>query len=152
MLLVSGTVEGESLIDKTSHVTYGAFIPEYWQEGSTFGSTRSQIFQLAPTHFVFRGSGSATNYATLTKSGIAFGTPIPTTEDTSSGHIPTSLVLDADLAGGVFTVGTGEGTYRASGTAAQAEGKEMSWSRRFVIQNLEIWGLGPPDDHVWDED
>ena len=152
MLLLSGTVEEESPSDETRHVTYGAFIPDHWQENSTFGSVESQIFQLAPIHSVFRASGSAANYATLTKSGIAFGTPVPTTEDTSSEHPPTSLVLDANLAGGVFTIGTGEGTYHASGPAAKVEGKELPWSRRFAIESLEIWGFGPPDDHVWDED
>lgn len=105
-------------------VTYGIYLATPWKatHKSHFGDASTMLFQLSPTHDVFRASTVSTEYGSYTTptganlhGGINFGSPLPfsagskasaTHGGVSSQYVPlgpVSLYLDDSLEFGVFT-------------------------------------------------
>ncbi|KAH9868290.1 Restriction of telomere capping protein 5 [Plenodomus biglobosus] len=135
---------------------YGAYIPIQWKHTgkACFGDDSTILFQLSPTHDVFKASKFSTDYIYFNKSptqppGIGLGTPIPTQSSahTHSSHSqtlfrpgPVSLHLDDALEFGIFThISDGGGSFHPSGLPVR---KKCDWQDRFEIESLEVWGCG----------
>ncbi|KAI8937524.1 Restriction of telomere capping protein 5 [Plenodomus lindquistii] len=149
---VSSSQENQMLI-------YGAYIPSQWKHTgkSCFGDDTALLFQLSPTHDVFKASKYSTDYIYFSKSptqppGIGLGTPIPTqssahsySSSSSSSHPlfrpgPVSLHLDDALEFGVFThLADGGGSFYPSALPVR---RKRDWQDRFEIESLEVWGCG----------
>jgi len=147
-----------SIPDSQSNQTliYGAYIPAQWKHTtkSCFGDATALLFQLSPTHDVFRASTTSTEYiyfhhqpATHPR-GLGFGTPIPPQSSAHTTHAsqppfrpgPVSLHLDDALEFGVFThVAEGGGSFRPSGLPGR---RRADWQDRFEVEDLEVWGCG----------
>ncbi|KAI9783576.1 MAG: Restriction of telomere capping protein 5 [Peltula sp. TS41687] len=140
---------------KDDRVIFGAYIPTPWKITSKdpFGDPSTLLFQLSPIHEVFRASEVNQNYVSLLKSpslphsGIAIGSPIPSSTKTSNANPPpldlgpVSLTLNDSLEFGVFThdIGGG-GSFHASQT------RKFSFQERFGIDALEVWGCGGDEE------
>lgn len=136
---------------------YGAYLPTQWKHTtkSCFGDATALLFQLSPTHDVFRASTTSTDYTYFHSKpgsqppGLGFGTPIPA--HSSSAHTahaaqplfrpgPVSLHLDDALEFGVFTHGAeGGGSFRPSALPGR---RRTGWQDRFEVEGLEVWGCG----------
>lgn len=127
----------------TNRVLYGAYLPLPWNPTPKAPLTHpaTLLFQLEPLHDVFPARPLATDHATLAKSGIAFGSPLPAKPVAGRpAHTPlgpVSLALNDALEYGVFTHdGAGGGAFRGSKV------RTASWQDRFEIESLEVWGCG----------
>jgi len=132
----------------SNNVLFGAYLDVPWKEThkEAIGGTETLLFQLEPTHEVFRASNISRDYATVTKSGIGFGNP-PARSKPVSGldeHVvlgPVSLLLDEALEFGVFTHDShGGGSFHSSPT------RKTDWQDRFEIDSLEVWGCGGDEE------
>jgi len=129
---------------KSNRVVYGAYLPLPWKVTHKDPLTHpaTLLFQLEPLHEVFPASTLAGEHATLSKSGIAFGNPLPPAKPVSGlpphMHLgPVSLTLNDSLEYGVFTHDiAGGGSFRGSKV------RKVSWQDRFEIESLEVWGCG----------
>ncbi|PVH97633.1 hypothetical protein DM02DRAFT_616421 [Periconia macrospinosa] len=148
-------------------LTYGAYIPTQWKPTpkTCFSTQETTLFQLSPTHDVFRGSNYVSDYAYFCKppsssppnTGIGFGTPLPSSSSSHHHHTsstspllrlgPVSLHLDDALEFAVFThegaTSTGGGSSFSTSPLPSRRGK--SWQDRFEIDALEVWGCGGDD-------
>ncbi|MCJ1314311.1 Restriction of telomere capping protein 5 [Agyrium rufum] len=157
-------------------VTFGAYLSVPWKHTprDAIGNQDTLLFQLAPTHRVFKASNLVRDYATFTHESIGFGTPPPRksaaqgrySSSSSSGHTvslgPVSLWLNASLAYGVFTHdASGGGAFHTSPipiSGSSDTGSNIgsghnsrshatqSWQDRFEIESLEIWGCGGDEE------
>lgn len=132
---------------------YGAYIPAQWKHTgkSCFGDSSTILFQLSPTHDVFKASDFSNDYTYFNKSpthpaGLGLGTPIPTqsaSHTTSQGVFrpgPVSLHLDDALEFGIFThFSGGGGSFHPSKLPCR---RNKDWQDRFEIESLEVWGCG----------
>jgi len=105
-------------------VTYGIYLTTPWKSThkSHFGDASTMLFQLSPTHDVFRASTVNTEYGSYTTptganlhGGINFGSPLPMSAGSKASAThgsslsqyvplgPVSLFLDDSLEFGVFT-------------------------------------------------
>ncbi|MCJ1414728.1 Restriction of telomere capping protein 5 [Xylographa parallela] len=136
--------DGVSGNSKSNKVVYGVYLNVPWKQThkEAIGDSDSLLFQLEPIHEVFHASIINRDYATLTKSGIAFGNPPARAKPVSglSSHVflgPVSLLLDESLEYGVFTHdASGGGSFHPSKI------RNHSWQDRFEIDSLEVWGCG----------
>ena len=133
---------------KSNKVVYGVYLNVPWKQTykEAIGDSDSLLFQLEPIHEVFRASTLNRDYATLTKSGIAFGNPPARAKPVSglSSHVslgPVSLLLDESLEYGVFTHDVSGG-----GSFHPSKVRNHSWQDRFEIDSLEVWGCGGDDE------
>lgn len=148
----SETLPGKRLPDssKSEHLVFGVYLGQPWRQThkECFGDAETLLFQLEPTHEVFRASTINSDYASFTKppyahSGIAFGCPHPKPKQTSglSPHInlgAVSLTLDSSFEFGVFTH-----NYTSSGGAFHnSNTRKYDFQDRFEIESLEVWGCG----------
>ncbi|KAF2856613.1 restriction of telomere capping protein 5 [Plenodomus tracheiphilus IPT5] len=131
---------------------YGAYVPTQWKHtGKTcFGDDSAILFQLSPTHDVFKASKFSTDYIYFNKSptqppGLGLGTPIPiqSSAHTHSQTIfrpgPVSLHLDDALEFGVFThISDGGGSFHPSALPVR---RGRDWQDRFEIESLESIGF-----------
>ena len=110
------------------------------------------LFQLSPTHDVYRASKSNRNHIYFNKPpthppGLGFGTPIPQQSSAHLSHAPpislgpVSLHLDSALEFGIFTHYSSDhsGSFQTSSLPCR---KYKDWQDRFEIESLEVWGLG----------
>lgn len=139
-------------------LTFGAYIPTQWKHThkSCFGDADTILFQLSPTHDVFKASSFSTDYAYFNKSpthpaGVGFGTAIPAQSSAYSAHSqphmvrpgPVSLHLDDGLEYGIFThLSDGGGSFHPSQLPCR---RGQDWSDRFEVESLEVWGCGGDD-------
>ncbi|MCJ1287940.1 Restriction of telomere capping protein 5 [Xylographa opegraphella] len=140
--------DGASGNSKSTKVVYGVYLNVPWKQTykEAIGDSDSLLFQLEPIHEVFHASTINRDYATLTKSGIAFGNPPARAKPVSglSSHVslgPVSLFLDESLEYGVFTHDiSGGGSFHPSKV------RNQSWQDRFEIDSLEVWGCGGDEE------
>lgn len=169
ILLVSGTREalhhGNSLTDLRGNMPSRRFPPGASGNGSdnklVFGvyldlpwkhthkeplnSPNALLFQLTPIHDVLKASTLNHDHATLTKSGLSFGSPVPRGKPVSGlpSTLPigaVSLNLDENLEYGVFMHDSAGG-----GAFGTSRAKRGDFEERFEIENLEVWGCGGDD-------
>jgi TLD/Domain of unknown function len=135
---------------KSSHVVFGVYLSQPWKQTykDCFGSADTLLFQLEPTHEVFKPSSVNNDYVSFTKhptshSGIGIGCPHPKAKATAGltqrvllGAV--SLVLDSSFEFGVFThnYSTGGGAFHTSSS------RRYNFQDRFEIESLEVWGCG----------
>lgn len=144
-------------------VIYGAYlpIPIKATHRTPLSHPSTLLFQLHPTHDVFRASDISTNHLTFVApgpgaqhAGIALGCPLPVphpSPGTSTVPLgPVSLYLDDALAFGVMThTSAGGGSFHPSGAPVRrgkrgrdgAVGKG-DWQDIFEVEAVEVWGLG----------
>lgn len=129
-------------------VVFGAFLDMPWKQThkEAIGGNETLLFQLEPIHEVFRASTLSRDYATFTKSGIAFGNPPARPKPVSglSSHTilgPVSLMLDESLEFGVFTHDSSGG-----GSFLPSQTRKSDWQDRFEIESLEVWGCGGDEE------
>ncbi|KAF2007474.1 restriction of telomere capping protein 5 [Amniculicola lignicola CBS 123094] len=142
--------------DADATLTFGAYIPTQWKHTARtcFGDANTLLFQLSPTHDVFRASPSTPESAYFNKSpthppGLGFGTPISrqsaahTSSSYAQPHLalgPLSLHLDDALEFGIFThIADGGGAFSPSSLPAR---RNRSFQDRFEIERVEVWGCG----------
>ena len=133
---------------RLKRVVYGIYLNIPWKQThkEAIGDSDSLLFQLEPIHEVFHASTMSRDYATFTKSGIAFGNPPARAKPVSGlpSHIslgPVSLLLDESLEYGVFTHDTSGG-----GSFHPSSARKTSWQDRFEIDSLEVWGCGGDEE------
>ncbi|KAK7544452.1 restriction of telomere capping protein 5 [Phyllosticta citribraziliensis] len=141
-------------------LVFGAYIPVPWKgtPKTCFGDKSTMLFQLGPTHDLFRASSTTSNYVYFDKpphhpSGIGFGSAVPQAGASASysrqshGPIPlgpVSLHLDSALEYGVFThLCEGGGSFQSSNNPSR---KRRDWQDRFMIESIEVWGCGGDDE------
>lgn len=193
--------EDEDAKERSTHVTYGAFVPTPWCSTPTvcFSSKDTILFQIEPRTFIFKASQRIQHYAYFNESdnehpGVGFGSPAPCGNQrtptfgsatfrphrrrSSFGFIgdqpitgppprlplgPVSLHLDTSFEFGVFNHdSSGGGSFRPSPVAqtsptpftssdsrpttadsgADPNDDVVSWQDRFLVTELEVWGLG----------
>ena len=116
------------------------------------GDSETILFQLEPTHEVFRASTVNKNYISFTKppinhTGINIGSTHPKANKSGglATHVdlgPVSLYLDDSFEYGVFTH-----NYSAGGGAfLSSETRKRDWQDRFEIDSLEVWGCGGSEE------
>jgi len=139
---------------KTSRVVFGVYVSQPWRQThkECFGDSETLLFQLEPTHEVFRASSINRDYISFTKppvtqAGIAFGNPPPKPKPTigSSNHFvlgAVSLQLDSSFEFGVFTHNYTSG----GGAFHNSVSRKRDWQDRFEIESLEVWGCGGDDE------
>ena len=134
-------------------LTFGAYLSVPWKQTpkSPIGDASTLLFQLSPTHSVFRPSAYNTSYATFTKDGIAFGCPLPpSTAATTTSRTqattphsplgPVSVFLNSSLEYGVFTHETaGGGSFYPNQTLGD-------FQERFEVEAVEVWGCGGDEE------
>jgi hypothetical protein len=145
-------LQGSVSPDSNHTITYGAYIPVQWKQTykAPFGDNNTMLFQLAPTHDVFRASPLASEYAYFNRSptrppGVGFGSAVSSSALHSSTLAlgPVSLHLDDSLEYAVFThLSEGGGSFYPSPLPGR---KGQDWQDRFEIEALEVWGLGGDD-------
>ncbi|KAI8950627.1 restriction of telomere capping protein 5 [Xylaria longipes] len=135
-------------------LVFGVLVRQPWRvtNKECFGADDMILFQLAPTHDVFRASTMNKNYAAFTKPpathpGISYGLPPPPTSS-SSRHAPlrhlapVSLVLDSSFEFGVF-----HHDYTSRGGAfATSVSRKFNFQERFSIDDIEVWGCGGDEE------
>ncbi|KAI0466189.1 restriction of telomere capping protein 5 [Xylaria cf. heliscus] len=135
-------------------LVFGALVRQPWRltNKECFGADDMILFQLAPTHDVFRASTVNKNYAAFTKApashpGISFGSAPPPTSS-SSRHAPlrnlgpVSLMLDSSFEFGVFHH---DHTSRG-GAFATSVSRKFDFQERFSIDDIEVWGCGGDEE------
>ena len=141
-------IRHNSSIKPSSKVVYGAYVPMPWRttHKSPLEASEMVLFQLEPTHDVFRASTVSTSHFTFTTAphsthpGIAFGSPLPVPGATSVQPGPISLHLDDALEFGVFThAAGGGGSFHSSSASGR---RKQDWQDRFEVEALEIYGVG----------
>ncbi|KAI9708809.1 MAG: Restriction of telomere capping protein 5 [Bogoriella megaspora] len=161
----------------TPRLVFGAYIPVPWQHTHKhdFGTSDTLLFQLGPTHDVFRASSLATDYIYFSKppshpaAGLGFGSAAPgsasqqATSATASLSSPTSAShrhsSSVGSSGGIFTPGSvslhlddalefGVFTHLASGGGSMhpSELRKADWQDRFEIEAVEVWGVGGDEE------
>ncbi|KAH9903764.1 TLD-domain-containing protein [Xylariomycetidae sp. FL2044] len=139
-------------------VVFGVLIRQPWRHThkECSGDADSLLFQLAPTHDVFRASALNHDYVAFTKPptpypGLSFGCP-PPLSTASSRHSssaqplrnlgPVSLVIDSGFEYGVFTH-----NYTARGGAyATSTSRRHDFQDRFAVDDIEVWGCGGDEE------
>ena len=148
-----------SLNLESTALTFGAYIPVPWKQShkTCFSDSSTVLFQLSPTHDVFKASNFSTDYVYFNKpptrpSGLGFGSAVPhqtQLHQTShyGSHIslgPVSLHLDDALEFAIFTHhSTGGGSFHTSQLPCR---KNKDWQDRFEIEALEVWGCGGDEE------
>ncbi|KAI0861279.1 restriction of telomere capping protein 5 [Xylaria cubensis] len=135
-------------------LVFGVLVRQPWRvtHKECFGGDDMVLFQLSPTHDVFRASSMNKNYAAFTKPpathpGISFGSAPPPTSS-SSRHAPLrqlgpiSLVLDSSFEFGVFHH---DHTSRG-GAFATSVSRKFDFQERFSINDIEVWGCGGDEE------
>ncbi|TRX91465.1 hypothetical protein FHL15_007689 [Xylaria flabelliformis] len=135
-------------------LVFGVLVRQPWRvtNKECFGADDMVLFQLSPTHDVFRASSMNKNYAAFTKPpathpGISFGSAPPPTSS-SSRHAPlrqlgpVSLVLDSSFEFGVFHH---DHTSRG-GAFATSVSRKFDFQERFSIDDIEVWGCGGDEE------
>ncbi|KAI1737770.1 restriction of telomere capping protein 5 [Xylaria scruposa] len=137
-------------------LVFGVLVRQPWRvtNKECFGADDMILFQLSPTHDVFRASTMNRNYAAFTKPpatphpGISFGSAPPPT-GSSSRHAsplrqlgPVSLVLDSSFEFGVFHH---DHTSRG-GAFATSVSRKFDFQERFSIDDIEVWGCGGDEE------
>lgn len=140
--------------DKSSRVVFGVYVNLPWKQTykECMGDAETVLFQLEPTHEVFRASSINKDYISFTKppinhTGINIGSAHP--KANKSGGLAThvdlgavSLYLDDSFEYGVFTH-----NYSAGGGAFHSsETRKRDWQDRFEIESLEVWGCGGSEE------
>ncbi|KAK6534492.1 Restriction of telomere capping protein 5 [Arthrobotrys megalospora] len=145
-------------------LVFGVYVDVMWKisHKECFGTSSTQVFQLHPIHEVFETSKAHSDYIYWNKSaGIGFGAPLPRIKSgdpvlhMNLGAV--SLILDESLEFGVFThSSTGGGAFHTSDLAVG--GRRDDWQERFVIEEIEVWGVGGEEEAkeqarqwAWDE-
>jgi hypothetical protein len=145
---------------KGQRLVYGAYIPVPWKATpkTAFGTADSQLFQLSPIHDVFSASTLDSSYAYFTRppssrTGLGFGSPLPSQSATLSHHYPgeaalplgpVSLHIDDTLTYCSFTHSSqGGGAFH---TSCLPQRKNADWQDRFEIEALEVWGCGGTEE------
>jgi hypothetical protein len=134
---------------------FGVYCPEPWKQTfkTPFGSPDTMLFQLSPTHDVWKASSYNSDYISFAKAplshpGIYVGCPHPKTRPVGSGgdqHVglgPVSLYLDDSFEFGVFTHRGSEG----GGAFQGSEPPRPDFQDRFEIESLEVWGCGGTEE------
>jgi len=139
---------------KSSSVIFGVYLSHPWRQThkECIGNTETILFQLEPTHEVFKASSINNDYVSFTKpptshAGIGIGNPHPKPKPTAglASHVmlgDVSLMLDASFEFGVFTHNytSGGGAFHNSAT------RRHDWQDRFEIESLEVWGCGGDEE------
>ena len=147
---------------KGQWVTFGLYLNVPWQhtESACFGDDETVLFQLAPVMDVFRAmnpnptlnSKLKPNRVTFTQSSLhhpylAVGTahPQPTRARRRPGNVrlpigPVSLLIDDSFECGVFNHDVGGSS--SSPSFATSAIRPYDFQDRFVIDEVEVWGLG----------
>jgi len=135
---------GSSGKSDNGRLVFGLYLNVPWKytRKDAIGDAQSLLFQLEPIHDVFRASTLNRNYATLSKFGIAFGSPLP--RDRPISGLPSTLILgpvslnlDENFETGVFTHDSAGG-----GAYAISKAQRSDWEERFEVENMEVWGCG----------
>ncbi|RYP24368.1 hypothetical protein DL765_000632 [Monosporascus sp. GIB2] len=138
-------------------LVFGAYVGEPWRHThrECFGSPDTLLFQLAPTHDVFRASTLNHEYVafakpspTVSPPGITLGCPPP--RSTHTGHHgvslrhlgPVSLAVDSSFEFGVFTH---DYTSRGGAFAGSAS-RKFDFQERFEVVDIEVWGCGGDEE------
>jgi len=147
---------GNSRGGNSENLTFGVYLGQPWKHThrECFGADDTLLFQLQPTHDVFRASTLNKDYASFTKpsastpiAGISFGCPPPQPTQTyrRSNMIslgPVSLVLESSFEFGCFTH-----NYSSQGGAFQTSvSRKFDFEDRFEISSIEVWGCGGDDE------
>lgn len=137
----------------STHVVFGVYVSQPWRQTykECIGDAESVLFQLEPTHEVFRASTVNNEHISFTKApishpGINIGSPHPKSKPSAglTSDVPlgaVSLYLDDSFEYGVFT-------HHSSGGGAFHNGssRRHDWQDRFEIESLEVWGCGGSEE------
>ncbi|KAK4136250.1 hypothetical protein BT67DRAFT_236985 [Trichocladium antarcticum] len=142
--------------DKDERLIFGAYLNPPWKHThrECFGDEDTLLFQLRPTHDVFRASTLNKDYASFTKpsasaplGGVSFGCPPPqpTQAYRRSSMMslgPVSLALDNSFEFGCFTH-----NYTSQGGAFQTSvARKFDFQERFEVSSIEVWGCGGDEE------
>ncbi|GAD96051.1 conserved hypothetical protein [Paecilomyces variotii No. 5] len=167
ILLLRGALADESSDDE-SLITIGAYLPQAWKPASSVQgsinpsdpSTLPCLFQLSPTHAVFKGNPSASASKSTqpvvyfsTSTGVAIGCRIP---PSSRNKVPKptpegagSLLIDGSLETADLYLSTGD---RSGAFLPPVPPDAFPSSKTSVtIYDLEIWGLVPAPEPSADQ-
>jgi hypothetical protein len=134
----------------SSRLVFGVYVSQPWKQTykTCTGDAETVLFQLEPTHEVFRASTINNEYISFTKSptshpGINIGSPHPKAKPTAaiSSYVPlgsVSLYLNDSFEFGVFTHNNTSG----GGAFHNSASRRRDWQDRFEIDSLEVWGCG----------
>ena len=161
----------------TKRVVYGAYITAPWQATHKYpiGDASSLLFQLAPTHDLFRASSISTDYAYFNKPptaaapGLGFGTGITKTGSvlaSSSSATTTSSLSSPSFSSHAshpplhlgpvslhvddaleFAVFTHTGAGGGSFLPSRIPARKgADWQDRVQVESMEVWGCGGEEE------
>lgn len=148
---LSSSVPSES----TQRLIYGAYIDSPWEATSktTFGTPKTTLFQLSPTHDVFPASSSENhNYTYFNKppclySGLGFGSPLPTYSSMTASQQSNSTRRSSITAYSAHDTAYGSGSFSESSFSSPSS---PGLTRRSSLIGDEYIPLGPVSLHIDD--
>lgn len=132
----------------TDKVTFAVYVNEPWRHSNkaNFGDTKTAILAMLPRYDYFEATRANSVYFNNQGMGIGFGNEQPVNKNNVRKYMPgnVSLTIEANLEFGVFRhiVNAGVNTPRFFGLSLQAEIQGQDYEDRFVITDLEVWGVG----------
>lgn len=137
----------------TDKITYAVFIKEPWRNSnkSNFGDEETAFIAILPRYDFFKSkrgllSAGKLIYFNNQGMGVGFGNEQPVNKNNTRKYLPgsVSLTIEANLEFGVFRhiVNAGANTPRYFETSSQKAVSDQDYEDRFVITDLEVWGVG----------
>ncbi|OBA19594.1 restriction of telomere capping protein 5 [Metschnikowia bicuspidata var. bicuspidata NRRL YB-4993] len=138
---------------ENDRVTYAVFVKQPWRNSNknNFGDEETAIMSILPRLDFFKSKrGLLTNgkliYFNNQGMGVGFGNEQPLNKNNTRKHIPgsVSLTIEANLEFAVFRhiVNAGANTPHYFETSIQNSALHQDYEDRFVITDLEVWGVG----------
>lgn len=129
-------------------VTYAVLVHEPWKVSNkkNFGDSNTTIIALKPRMDVFKGVAPESIYFNTLGMGLGFGNSQPINKNNLKRYAPghVSLTIEANLEYAVFrhiSSQAGSGT-TSFATGVQPEISGHDYEDRFLITDLEVWGVG----------
>ncbi|GEQ67891.1 hypothetical protein JCM33374_g1557 [Metschnikowia sp. JCM 33374] len=134
-------------------ITYAVFVKQPWKNSNknNFGDEETAIMAISPRYDVFKSkrgllSAGKSIYFNNQGMGVGFGNEQPVNKNNTRKYLPgtVSLTIEPNLEFGVFRhiVNAGANTPRFFETSSQSTVCNQDYEDRFVITDLEVWGVG----------
>lgn len=128
-------------------ITYAVLVHEPWRISNkkNFGDANTTIVALEPNLNVFKGRAPESVYFNTTGMGLGFGNAQPINKNSVRRYAPgnVSLTIEANLEYAVFRhISSQFGATDTMLTSLQPEMATQDYEDRFLITDLEVWGVG----------
>lgn len=143
--------------DDHDTVTYAILIKQPWRASNkkNFGDENTVMMCISPRVDYFKSMKNPIHHGELIYFnnlglGLGFGNDQPISKNNFKKYLPgdVSLTIEANLEFGVFrhiaSLGTNSTAYFE--TSQQSQTKFSDYEDRFVITDLEVWGIGSTDE------